>query len=175
LKVKDFLFLDNKNVVSVLGESIYERNALLFQILKEMKRGIYFSFYNNYFIYKFLNKNYNLNIYLAKFNTPINLIDGVAISIIKYRPRIIIIDSINKLYLLSKNYIDISLPLVTIRSFSKTVKFLLVWEGNPMYLLYNKLLRYFSDGIFVIRKNYIESNGRICKFKVISGGVLGCI
>ncbi len=170
--IGEFIFR-NSNFVSIYGPSGSGKTLIGIQVLKELENSVFISTEGS--AYKNRVKGYFKNAYFADALTQLELMDAI-FKAISLEPKVIVVDTINKFYRMSRRQEDLLHPLILLRRFSRYGKVLLLWEVSMNNKVSGeKFMRYFSGDVLRVTKSYIIGNLRKCKFKITDEGVVGCL
>lgn len=173
MRISEFLFQKGR-LISLYGLAGTGKTNIALQVLIEVGKGIFISTEGSAYEAR-LEKLKGLRNALF---TNVNSILELTTSIIKSSTTdLIIIDSINSFYRLSRRKKDIEYPLILLKSFSENGgKVLLIWQMSwNNKVSGEKFMRKFSDDVLRISRGEIIGNLRVCKFKITERGVLGCL
>lgn len=173
MRISEFLFQKGR-LISLYGLAGTGKTNIALQVLIEMGKGIFISTEGSAYEARLEKLKGLRNALFTNVNSILELIT----SIIKSSTTdLIIIDSINSFYRLSRRKKDIEYPLILLKSFSENGgKVLLIWQMSwNNKVSGEKFMRKFSDDVLRISRGEIIGNLRVCKFKITEGGVLGCL
>lgn len=173
MRISEFLFQKGR-LISLYGLAGTGKTNIALQVLIEVGKGIFISTEGSAYEARLEKLKGLRNALFTNVNSILELIT----SIIKSSTTdLIIIDSINSFYRLSRRKKDIEYPLILLKSFSENGgKVLLIWQMSwNNKVSGEKFMRKFSDDVLRISKGEIIGNLRVCKFKITERGVLGCL
>jgi len=173
LRISEFLFQKGR-LISLYGLAGTGKTNIALQVLIEVGKGIFISTEGSAYEARLEKLKGLRNALFTNVNSILELIT----SIIKSSTTdLIIIDSINSFYRLSRRKKDIEYPLILLKSFSENGgKVLLIWQMSwNNKVSGEKFMRKFSDDVLRISRGEIIGNLRVCKFKITERGVLGCL
>lgn len=173
MRISEFLFQKGR-LISLYGLAGTGKTNIALQVLIEVGKGIFISTEGSAYEARLEKLKGLRNALFTNVNSILELIT----SIIKSSTTdLIIIDSINSFYRLSRRKKDIEYPLILLKSFSENGgKVLLIWQMSWNNKVNGeKFMRKFSDDVLRISRGEIIGNLRVCKFKITERGVLGCL
>ncbi|MDT7876111.1 AAA family ATPase [Sulfolobus sp. SCGC AB-777_L09] len=173
MRISEFLFQKGR-LISLYGLAGTGKTNIALQVLIEVGKGIFISTEGSAYEARLEKLKGLRNALFTNVNSILELIT----SIIKSSTTdLIIIDSINSFYRLSRRKKDIEYPLILLKSFSENGgKVLLIWQMSwNNKVSGEKFMRKFSDDVLRISRGEIIGNLRVCKFKITERGVLGCL
>jgi len=176
LKISDFVF-EKGSVVSLYGVAGSGKTNIILQVINEITPSLYISTEGVSYQARVEGIRWKKDVYFANTNNIFELI-SIIIKATKLNLKLISVDTINRFYRESRKVKDIEYPILMLLALSResNVKVLLSWEvaGNNR-VSGEKFMRKISEDILRVTKNYIIGNLRVCKFKISSNGVEGCL
>ncbi|MCY0873816.1 MAG: AAA family ATPase [Acidianus infernus] len=174
-KLSEFIF-KNGNLVSLYGVAGSGKTAVALQVLEDITPSIYISTQGKSYEARVESmKLTNKNTFFVEANSADELVENIVRGI-QLQPELLVVDSINTFYRLSRKAVDLIHPLIFLKEFSKYKKVIITWQVSMNNRVSGeKFMRYFSDDVIRVTKNYLIGNLRECKFKITDRGVIGCL
>ncbi|BDC19004.1 AAA family ATPase [Acidianus sp. HS-5] len=174
-KLSEFVF-KNGNLISFYGTAGSGKTAVALQILEEITPSIYISTQGKSYEARVDRMSFvSKNTFFVEANSADEVIENI-IKSIELQPELIVVDSINTFYRLNRKTIDLIQPLIFLKEFSKYKRIIITWQMSMNNKVSGeKFMRYFSDDVIRVTKNYLIGNLRECKFKITDKGVIGCL
>ncbi|BFH73527.1 AAA family ATPase [Sulfurisphaera javensis] len=176
MKISEFVF-EKGRIVSLYGASGSGKTNIILQVITEITPSLYISTEGKSYYARIENLKAKKDVYYTESNSVYELI----LSIIKsanLNLKLIAVDTINRFYRETRKEKDIEYPLILLSAwaYENNIKVLLSWQvsGNNR-VSGEKFMRKVSEDVLRVTKNYIIGNLRVCKFKIVSSGVEGCL
>lgn len=164
------------NFVSIYGGAGVGKTILSLQLVLDIRPSIYISTEGVMFEARLEKINVGKGVHFASVNSNEELYSSL-LTAMKYEPKLLVIDTINRFYRYERNLQKFLKILVTLKAISDlNIKILLTWQMSfNNKVAGEKLMRQLSDDVLRMSKNYIIGNLRKCKFKITDRGVIGCL
>jgi len=170
--IAEFIF-KNSSLVSIYGTSGSGKTLIGLQVLKEFESSVFISTEGS--AYKSRVRGSFKNAYFADAMSELELLNAI-FKAISLEPKVLVVDTINKFFRMSRRPEDLLHPLILLKRFSKYGKVLIIWEVSMNNKVSGeKLMRYFSGDVLRVTKSYVIGNLRKCKFRITDEGVVGCL
>ncbi|BCU70490.1 ATP-binding protein [Stygiolobus caldivivus] len=176
LKISDYIF-EKGSLVSIYGEPGSGKTIIGIHIALELGDSVYISTKDSTYRARVEKLKGRPNVYFTQANNQIELTSAI-LNASKLNLKLIIVDTMNYIYKVNRAKKEIELPLMLIQAFVRSGlnRALLLWDTSSNNRVLGELfMRKFSDDVFRITKGEIIGNLRVCKFKILENGVLGCL
>lgn len=176
MKISNYIF-EKGNIVSIYGEAGTGKTIIGIHVALEMGDSIYISTKDSSYQARVEKLKGKPNVYFTQVNSQYELISAI-LRASQLNLKVIVVDTVNYMYKLSRKRKDLEFPLLLISAFVKSGfnKALLLWDVSANNKIPGeKFMRTFSDDVLRITKGEIIGNLRVCKFKILDNGVLGCL
>lgn len=170
----EFIF-KNGNLISIYGHAGSGKTSLALQLVESLYPSLYISTEGKAYQARASKMLFSSSTYFLEVNSTEELIK-VIISASTMGLALLVIDTINVFYRLERNPLFLLHPLILLKQLSKFTKVALFWQMSMNNRVSGeKFMRYFSDDIIRITKNYLIGNMRRCKIEITERGVKGCL
>ncbi|ARM75690.1 AAA family ATPase [Acidianus manzaensis] len=172
-KISEFVF-KNGNFVSIYGQAGSGKTIVALQLLENIYPSLYISTEGKEYQAR-ASRMLLTESYFLEVNNDADLIQAI-LNASRLELKLIIVDTINIFYRLERKEKTLIVPLMLLKEFSKLGRVVTIWQMSLNNKVSGeKFMRYFSDDILRMTKNYIIGNMRECKFKITERGVIGCL
>lgn len=179
MKISDYIF-QKGNIVSIYGEAGTGKTIIGIHVALELGNSLYISTKDSSYKARVEKLKGRPDVYFTQASTQPEIISAI-LKASQLGLQLIVIDPVNYLYKISRRKKDLELPLILCRGFSKNGinnnnKVLLLWDISGNNRVAGELfMRRFSDEVLRITKGEIIGNLRVCKFRILDSGVVGCL
>lgn len=177
MKISDYIF-QKGNIVSIYGEAGTGKTIIGIHVALELGNSLYISTKDSSYKARVEKLKGRPDVYFTQASTQPEIISAI-LKASQMGLQLIVIDPVNYLYKISRRKKDLELPLILCREFSKNGvnnKVLLLWDISGNNRVAGELfMRRFSDEVLRITKGEIIGNLRVCKFRILDSGVVGCL
>lgn len=179
MKISDYIF-QKGNIVSIYGEAGTGKTIIGVHVALELGNSLYISTKDSSYKARVEKLKGRPDVYFTQTPTLPEMISAI-LKASQLGLQLIVIDPVNYLYKLSRRKKDLELALILCQGFSKNGinnnnKVLLLWDISGNNRVAGELfMRRFSDEVLRITKGEIIGNLRVCKFRILDSGVVGCL
>ena len=177
MKVSEFIFQKGK-IVSIYGESGSGKTSILLQVVNDISPSLYISTEGVSYQGRVEKIRWKKDVRFVEVSNIYELISTILYSS-KLNLKVIAVDTINRIYRLTKKDKDLEYPLILLYALSQenNMRIILSWQvSDNIRVPGEKFMRKFSEDVYRVTKDHvIVGNSRVCKFRINTYGVEGCL